>query len=67
MPLDPTTRGDVIAERLRHWYEANRETWWDRNRFLPWRAAPDRAGVHADEFMLGLINELRRIDKDTPR
>lgn len=54
---EPTSRGDDIAEYLRRWYELNRESWWDRH-----RAMADRNGVHADEFMLSFINELRRID-----
>lgn len=60
--LDPTARGDMVAERLRRWYEAHRESWWDRHRFIG--AAPDRAGVHADEFMLGFIIELGRIEAE---
>ena len=48
--MDATARADEIASRVRAWYEANRETWWDRN-----RPSADRSGLHADEFMLGLI------------
>jgi hypothetical protein len=48
--LDPTSAGDLIAEKVRSWYEANRESWWDRH-----RPSADRKGVHADEFMLRLI------------
>lgn len=51
---DPTTIGDAIADEVRRWYEANRETWWERL----WR----RDGV-ADEFMLALINEVHRVER----
>ena len=27
---EPTARGDDEAAYVREWYEANRETWWDR-------------------------------------
>lgn len=73
MPRDPTARGDVIAMRLRQWYEANRESWWDRHAIRmvltghALGATPDRYGEHADEFMLGLVNELRRIDREESR
>lgn len=53
--LDPTTRGDLIAEKMRDYYEAHRETWWQRRK--------RRVGL-ADNLMLGLLNlveaELRR-------
>lgn len=52
--MDPTARGDCIADDVRHWYEANRETWWQRRK---------RRGDVADEFMLGLINEVRRVER----
>lgn len=65
--LDPTTRGDIIAEKVRAWYEANRETWWQRHKPGIWGSAPDRAGVHADNFILRLINTVYRADADTPR
>lgn len=58
--LDPTTRGDIVAERVRAWYERNRETWWARNNWLSWGSAPDRAGVHADNFILELISAVNR-------
>jgi hypothetical protein len=47
MPIDPTTRGDLIAEKMREFYEANRETWWERRK--------KRFGL-ADNLMLGLLN-----------
>jgi hypothetical protein len=48
---------------MRQWYEANRESWFDRHQINPLGRATDRSGVHADEFMLGLMNEARRILK----
>jgi len=51
---EPTALGDEIADEVRRWYEANRETWWHRL----WRR-PECA----DEFILGLVNEVSRILK----
>jgi hypothetical protein len=61
MSLDPTTRGDVMAEKVRAWYEANRESWWDRH-----RPAADRKGVHADNFALRLLSYVERVLNETP-
>jgi hypothetical protein len=57
---DPTARGDEITAFVRQWYEANRESWWDRH-----RPSADRNGSHADEFMLSFINEVGRVGKAT--
>ena len=65
--LDPTTRGDLIAEEVRRWYEANRETWWQRHKPGIYGAAPDRSGVHADNFILGLIQAVYAADASVPR
>ena len=54
--MDPTYAGDIRADLMRRWYEANREGWWDRH-----RPGADRNGLHADEWMLGLMNEASRI------
>lgn len=54
--LDPTSAGDMRAALMRRWYERNRETWWDRH-----RPSADRKGTHADEWMLRLMGEGRRI------
>jgi hypothetical protein len=48
---DSTARGDAVAEKLRAYYEANREGWWARL----WR----RSDV-ADNLMLGLADEAIR-------
>ncbi len=64
--MDPTARGDMIADKVRQWYEANRETWWARHKPGIMGAGPDRAGVHADEFMLRLIQAVYRADRETP-
>jgi hypothetical protein len=67
MPMDPTSRGDIVAEKVRRWYEANRETWWDRHKFFPFAMSdPDRTGTHADEFMLRLIGAVYAAGRDTP-
>jgi hypothetical protein len=57
--IDPTARGDMIAEKVRAWYEANRESWWDRH-----RPNADRKGWHADEFILGLIGAVHDAEKE---
>lgn len=59
--LDPTSRGDIVAEKVRAWYEANRESWWDRHRRMA-----DRRGIHADEFILSLIQAVYAADRSTP-
>lgn len=64
---EPTADGDIAAEYLRIWYERNRETWWDRNNWGIWGSAPDRAGVHADNFMLRLMGEMGRINAERQR
>jgi hypothetical protein len=52
---EPTADFDESARCLRAWYEAHREGWYDR-----WRG-PQRIGL-ADEFMLGMLNEVHRIN-----
>lgn len=59
---DPTSRGDEIADYVRRWYEANRETWWQRR-----GSNADRSGVHADEFMLRFISEVTRVTAEAER
>jgi hypothetical protein len=65
--MDPTARGDIIADKVRVWYEANRESWWDRHKPGIIGSGPDRDGSHADEFMLRLISAVYRAEKETPR
>lgn len=48
--IDPTSRGDLVAEKVRRWYEVNRESWWARH-----HPNADRKYRHADEFMLRLV------------
>ena len=55
---EPTAAGDAVAEYFRIWYEKNRESWWDRH-----RPGADVRGGHADEFILGLLNEVYRIQQ----
>lgn len=59
---EPTARGDEIADYVRRWYELNRESWWDRH-----RPGADRRGLHADEFMLGFIQEVGRVTAEAER
>jgi hypothetical protein len=65
--MDPTSRGDEVAEKVRRWYEANRESWWGRHKPGIIGAGPDRDGSHADEFMLRFINAVYRADQETPK
>jgi hypothetical protein len=65
--IDPTSRGDIIADKVRVWYEANRESWWDRHKPGIIGSGPDRDGSHADEFMLRLISAVYRAERETPR
>jgi hypothetical protein len=65
--MDPTARGDLVAEKVRAWYEANRETWWDRHKPGIIGAGPDRDGSHADEFMLRFIAAVAAAGRETPR
>jgi hypothetical protein len=54
--IDPTSRGDEIAEYVRQWYEIHRETWWQHR-----RGVSDRSRGIDDEFMLSFIAEVRRV------
>ncbi len=63
---EPTADFDEFASILRTYYEAHRETLADRHWF-PGGREPDLTGGHADEFMLGMINEFRRIDGERLR
>jgi hypothetical protein len=65
--IDPTARGDMIADKVRQWYEANRESWWDRHSITGLGRSPDRSGVHADEFILRLISAVHKAEEDVPR
>lgn len=62
---DPTAEADAIATRVRAWYEANRESWFQRHSIglvltgHALGATPDRYGEHADEFILALIATVR--------
>lgn len=56
---DPTARGDQIAFYLRYWYEKHRESLSERY----WK----RWEYTADEFMLGLIQEVHRISQEAKR
>lgn len=55
---DETAWGDNVAEVVRRWYEEHREGWWYR--FRGWHK------WGADNFMIGLINEVHRVERDGP-
>lgn len=57
--IEPTARGDMLAEKVRDWYEANRESWWDRH-----RPNADRKGIHADEFMLRFVAAVYQAERE---
>jgi hypothetical protein len=61
---DPTALGDEFADRLRQWYEKNRETWFERHHWNILGVDPDRYGTHADEWMLGFIQAYEQIKAD---
>jgi len=67
--MDPTARGDAVADKVRAWYEANRESWWDRHCGPGWPFGPgtDRSGRHADEFMLRLIGAVHQAEAEIGR
>lgn len=62
---EPTADFDERGRCLRVWYEAHRESWWDRS-LISKNQALLRMGT-ADEFMLGLLNEVYRIDQERQR
>lgn len=53
---EPTADGDACAQYLRVWYEKHHESWWDRRK-KRWEWA-------ADNLMLGMINEIGRIQAE---
>jgi hypothetical protein len=59
---EPTADGDAVAEYVRRWYELHRESWWDRHRPMA-----DRNGIHADEFMLAFLGEVRRVTSEATK
>jgi hypothetical protein len=61
---DPTSRGDEIALYVRVWYEANRETFWDR---YIWKFHKPWTRGLADEFMLAYLQEVRRVEAEAER
>jgi hypothetical protein len=56
---EPTSDGDNAAEYLRVWYEAHREGWNERRK--------KRWLITADNLMLGLMNEMHRIESERQR
>lgn len=62
---EPTSDGDTVAEYVRVWYEANRETWFERH--APFGTNRKLGSALADEFMLGLIGEVYRVNEECER
>jgi hypothetical protein len=62
---EPTSDGDAVAEYVRVWYEANRETWFDRH--APFGINRKNGCALADEFILSLIGEVRRVNDECER
>lgn len=62
--MDPTSRGDIIAEQVRSWYEANRESWFDRH--WPFGTNRKNGSETADNFMLRFISAVYKADEETP-
>lgn len=62
---EPTSDGDEAARCLRVWYEAHREGWSDRH--LPFGENFKLGSAFADEFMLGMLNEVDRINSERDR
>jgi hypothetical protein len=56
---EPTADGDIAADFLRQWYEANRETWFDRHWPFGWNRK--HGSEVADNFMLEFIAQVQRL------
>lgn len=49
--FEPTARGDMVADRVRSWYEHNRPSWYEDRFRKRWQYT-------SDNFILGLINSV---------
>jgi hypothetical protein len=56
---EPTADGDIAADFIRQWYEANRETWFDRH--MPFGTNRKHGCDTADNFILELISQVNRL------
>lgn len=61
---EPTSDGDEEARCLRVWYEAHRETWWERS---TWNMKGRHWEWAADNLMLGMLTEMDRIHAERKR
>lgn len=61
--MEPTARGDAVAAKVREWYEANRESWWDRHRPQIF-SHRDNGGIVADNFAINLVAAVRRAEAE---
>jgi hypothetical protein len=62
--IDPTAREDAIADEVRQWYDANRETWWQRHAPAVFLGRTYVDGC-ADNFVLALIKIVRQADNNS--
>jgi hypothetical protein len=62
---EPTADGDIAAGYMRVWYEANRETWSERH--FPFGENRKNGSALADEFILGMMQEVARINGERER
>jgi hypothetical protein len=58
---EPTADGDIAADWLRQWYEANRESWFDRH--WPFGVNRKHGSALADEWMLSFMQQFYRLQK----
>ena len=54
--IEPTARGDMVADIVRSWYEHNKPSWWDDRFKKRWQYS-------SDSFMIDLINAVYEAEK----
>lgn len=57
---EPTADGDIAADFIRQWYEANRESWFDRH--WPFGINRKNGSDIEDNFILELISQVGRLN-----
>ncbi len=58
---ESTADGDIAAGFMRQWYEANRESWFDRH--LPFGTNRKHGSALANEWMLQFIGQYHRLQR----
>lgn len=61
MISDPTARADEIAARMREWYEANRESWWQRQMPVHLGGNLNMWRLASDDFMLRFVAQVQKV------